>query len=115
MLTSLPDYWFNLTGKTQRRTVTTTNGSVAVSYADNLTNLAARLVVGGGGETTSAARLESESPYKLYFQGAPDILTTDRFVYSNRVFDITNVNNFDEAAVYTRCDAAEVQPSGVGA
>ncbi len=74
---------------------------MATSYADNLTNL--------------AARLESQSPYKLYFQGAPDVLTTDRFVFNNRVFDIMNVNDFDEAGVYTRCDAAEVQPSGVGA
>ena len=111
----LPDYWFDSVGKTQRPTVAVTAGSVAVSYVDNLINIAARIVVGAGGERNGSDRMNTQSAYRLYFQGNPDITAKDRFVFNNRVFDIASVNNFDEAGVYLRCDATEVQPSGVGA
>lgn len=112
---NLPDYLFDLIAKTQRPTATVTNGSVAVNYSDNLASVAIRLVVAGGNEHGGVGRLNSQSPFRIYFQGAPDVTAKDRVIYGNRVFDIQNVNNFDEAGAYTRCDATEVQPSGVGA
>ncbi len=116
MLQSLPAYWFDKTAKTQRRsTALDTGGGVVATYADYLTGQQVRLVVGKGGENGSQDRLSSQSPFRIYFSGAPDVKATDRVVFSSRVFDITNVNDFDAAAVYTRADATEVSPSGVGA
>ncbi len=115
MLTRLPDYWFNHTGSTQRRTVTVTDGSVGVTYADNLTNLPMRLVSKGGGEAGGTPRLNTQSPITIYVQNAPDIVATDRIVYNGNVYDIESVYNPDEADVYLIINATEVQPSGVGA
>ena len=102
MLASLPAYWFDKTAKTQRRVVTQdSGGGVIASYTDYLTNQRARLVVGKGSENGNQDRLNSQSPFRIYFSGAPDVKATDRVVFDSRVFDIDNVNNFDEAGVYT--------------
>ncbi len=114
MINRLPAYWFKDTGKTQRRSVAVTNGSVATTYADYLTNVPMRLVPHGGGENGNQERLNTQNPDAIYTNGSLDITATDRIVFNSRVYDIVSVNNFDEAGTYMKMDCTEVQPSGVG-
>ena len=117
MMRQLPRYWFNQTGKTQRATNTVTAGSVATTYADNLTNLPMRLVAKGGSERVGSAIGHDVNNYTIYVNGnpAPDIIATDRVVFSARVFDIVQVNNPDESGAFLQLTCNEVMPSGVGA
>ncbi len=116
MLTRLPDYWFSVVGKTQRRSVTLdSSGGPVTTYADFLTNLPMRLVSKGGGESGGQSRLTTQSPVTIYVQNAPDIVATDRIVCSGDVYDIQSVYNPDEADVYLIIGCTIVEPSGVGA
>lgn len=115
MIRRLPPYWFNKTGKTQRGTTTTTNGSVATVYTDYLASIRLRFNPKGGAEHEGAGRLTTFSNYIIYVNGAPDITATDRIIFDNSVFDVLNVNNVDEAGAYLKIEAAQVEPSGVGA
>lgn len=116
MIRRLPPYWFNKSGKTQRRTVTRdSGGGPIITYADNLTGLRMRFNAKGGTERGSRGRMNTNNSDVVYVNGAPDIVTTDRIVFDSRVFDVTNKQNPDEVGAFLRLEVAEVMPSGVGA
>jgi len=113
-MNSIPAYWFNATGKTQRLTVSRdSGGGVINTYADYLTSVAMRFNVPSGNQQAGRARIDGVKTVKIFISGAPDIVANDRIVYSARVFDIKAVRNVDEAGVFLTIDAVEVQPSAV--
>ncbi len=116
MLTSLPPYWFIHTATVQSLTSGLTDGSITQTYANvsGLVGIECRVVDKGGGERLGD-RTSGFNVTSIYFPGNPGIIQTWRIVFGARVFDIDNVQNFDEASVYIRCDCHEVLPSSVGA
>lgn len=110
---NVPLHWFTKTvGKTQRASNSLDSGNgVIVTYADYLANIGMKLDAKGGGEAGYGGRMNSQSPYRIYVRGSPDIIPTDRIIFSGRTFDVQNVNNTDEINVFTSCDCVEVDPS----
>lgn len=116
MMQNIPPYWFIHTCTVQNLTSGLTDGAVTQTYANagGLVGTECRVVAKGGGERIGD-RTSGYNIASVYFPGAPLIVNTSRIVFNSRVFDVDNVQNFDEASVYTRCDCHEVFPSAVGA
>jgi head-tail adaptor len=116
MIRSLPAYWFNVTGSTQRAIPSVDSGGGPVStWATNIASLPMRFNVPSGALDIEHTRFNSELIVKIFVNGnpVPDITDKDRIIYGSRVFDIKAIRNVDESGVFLTIDAVEVLPSAV--
>ena len=116
-MTRLPPHWWTTTVSTQRRSVTQdASGSVLLNYTGSyLTGQLARIVEESAKENSEPNRINTVKLTTVYVDGAPDILETDRIIWTDpssaqHVYDIQAVVNPDKLGVYTICSCLEVKP-----
>lgn len=114
MIRSLPTYWFNVTGKTQRPAMTLDSGGGQIwTYADNVTSLAMRINTPSGGQLGTQNRIDGMLVLKIFLPGGTDIVARDRIIYNARTFDVKAIRNPDEFSAFLTIDAVEVLSTAV--
>ncbi len=85
------------------------DNGVVTTYANNLSGIEASLQYDSGSEVNSQFSTNYIQYANFYIKLPADIVSTDRIIYNNRVFDIKAVlNRFEE---FIKVIAVEVAPS----
>ncbi len=95
---------------TERKTTTLdAGGSPVTEYAANLSNIPMSIQWSDGGEVTGA--VVSASARGVAYCDYVDIITTDRLIYNNLIYDIVSAIDVNNLGVYLKLQIVEVQPS----
>lgn len=91
----------------ERATETNTGGHVSKSWS-NLVCTFASIKKISGGEGTVVNQQQAKGTYEIKIRHYP-VKETDRITYDGRTFNISDVDNVDEANVWTVITAIEVK------
>ncbi len=92
--------------------VTTTldaGGSPVQDYEANLSNIRMSIQWSNGGEVTGS--VISAATSGVAYCDYCDIITTDRLIYANQIYDVVSAIDVNNLGVYLKLQIVEVQPA----